>query len=207
MENTSNHTESNIIKLEQPIGSLASSLAKAQGQMTGAKKDKKNPFFKSTYADLESVFNAIRDPLAKNGLAISQTMDILPNGTQVLCTMLMHVSGERIESKMLLPTEINPQKLGSCITYFRRYMLMAICGVPSEDDDGEQAAGKAKPRAEYITHAQVAALEKLINGHNEVRESFMANCKGNMGSLTVDRYPGAVAWIKELINAETKATK
>lgn len=189
-----------IVQLE--VSNLATSLAKAQGIMSGAKKSAKNPFFKSAYADLSSVFDAIREPFSKNGLSVTQTMDVLPDGKQVLCTRLLHSSGEFVDSRMLLPTEQNPQKLGSLITYYRRYSLMAIAGIPAEDDDGNVASGKSRPQPDYITSAQVGGLERLINGHDEVRKKFMLACNGNMGSLTVDRYPGAVGWIKELIEKE-----
>lgn len=189
--------ETKIVPIE--VSNLATALSKAQGIMQGAKKDKKNPFFKSNYADLSSVFDAIREPFARNGLAVTQTMDILPDGKQILITKLLHTSGEFLDSKMILPVDPNPQKVGSCLTYYRRYALMAIAGLPAEDDDGNQAAGKPAPVAEYITNAQVAALEKLINGHASVRKAVLDNCKQNMSSITVDRYPGAVEWVKDLI--------
>lgn len=176
---------------------LASALCKAQSVMSGAKKDKKNPFFKSSYADLASVFDALREPFAENGLAVSQTMDVLESGRTVLLTRLMHSSGEFLEGKMMLPDEPNPQKMGSAITYYRRYSLMAIAGIPAEDDDGNAAS--TKKQAEYITTEQVSALEELINGNTEVRNLVLQHCKGDMGSLTVDRYPGAVRWIQRLI--------
>lgn len=175
---------------------LAAALSKAQSVMSGAKKDKKNPFFKSAYADLASVFDAIREPFAENGLSVSQTMDVLECGRQVLVTLLLHESGQCIEGRMLLPDDPNPQKMGSAITYFRRYSLMAIAGIPAEDDDGN-AAAKAAP--EYITAEQVAAMEELINGNTKVRELVLQHCKGDFGSITVDRYPGAINWIKRLL--------
>lgn len=177
--------------------SLASALCKAQGVMNGAKKDRNNPFFKSKYADLASVFDAIREPFASNGLSVTQTMDILENGRSVLITRLMHEGGEFIESKMMLPEDPNPQKLGSAITYYRRYALMAISGVPAEDDDGNSSSGKPTPK--LISSSQVAELERLINGHADIREKVLENCNGNMSTITIDRYPGAVQWVKSLV--------
>jgi len=181
------------------IAKLATALCKAQGVMTGAKKDKKNPFFKSSYADLSSVFDAIRQPFAENGLSITQTMDITESGKQILITKLLHVSGESIDSKMLLPVESNPQKFGSLLTYFRRYSLMSLAGIPAEDDDGNQASGNRQPVPQYITAKQVSDLENMINGNTKVRELVLNNCNGNMGSITVDRYVGAMEWIKSLL--------
>mgnify|MGYP003647753682 CR=1 FL=1 len=132
--------EKDTTQTQQGLSQIATALCKAQGVMTGAKKGKQNPFFKSTYSDLASIFDAIREPFHSNGLSVTQTMEVLPTGVQLLCTRLLHNSGEYIDSKMLLPPEGNPQKLGSLITYFKRYSLMAIAGVPSEDDDGNSAS-------------------------------------------------------------------
>jgi len=181
------------------IAKLAEALCKAQGVMSAAKKDKHNPFFKSKFSDLSSVFNAIREPFSSNGLAVSQLVDITESGNMVLKTILMHASGQFIESKMLLPIELNPQKLGSLLTYYKRYSLMAIAGLPSEDDDGNHASGNRPAPPQYITAKQVSDLENMINGNTKVRELVLSNCNGNMGSITVDRYPGAVEWIKSLL--------
>lgn len=176
---------------------LASALSKAQSVMAGAKKDKKNPFYKSSYADLASVFDAIREPFAANGLAVSQTMDVREDGRTVLRTRLMHASGEYLEGAMMLPDDPNPQKMGSAITYYRRYSLMAIAGIPAEDDDGNAAS---TPSPKRISADQVAAMEELINGNDGVREQVMKHCHGDMSTITVDRYPGAMRWIKRLID-------
>lgn len=192
-----NRTEEKIVPIK--TSNLAAALSNAQGVMTGAKKDKKNPFFKSSYADLASVFDVIREPFAANGLAITQTMDFTPDGHPILLTRLMHVSGEFFDSKMLLPAGLDPQKLGSTITYYRRYSLMAIAGIPAEDDDGNGANDKPAPVSKLITEKQVADLEALINGHSDIRELVLNNCKQNMATITIDRYPGAVQWITKLI--------
>ena len=61
------------------IGKLVMALAKAQGQIKAAPKDSDNPFFKSKYADLASVWEACREPLAKNGLAVIQRPNHQPD--------------------------------------------------------------------------------------------------------------------------------
>lgn len=182
---------------------LAEALSKAQAEMSGAKKDKQNPFFKSSYADLSSVFEAIKLPFAEHGLAICQTMDVLETGRTVLITRLMHSSGEHIESKMLLPDIHDPQKIGSAITYFRRYSLMAIAGIAAQDDDddGCEAAVEAKAaslrKPQLITKKQVAELELIINGYDDLREEMLSKCQGDFATLTVEAYPSAVVWAKK----------
>jgi hypothetical protein len=126
------------------IGKLAGALAKAQGMMTGAVKDSTNPFFKSSYADLASVIESGREALSKNGLAVIQTNRQSDIGVVVITT-LAHESGEWIRGELnMRPVKSDPQGIGSCITYARRYSLSAIIGTAQVDDDGNQASGKDK---------------------------------------------------------------
>jgi len=132
----------------EQINELSKALCTAQSQMTFAKKDSKNPFFKSSYADLSSVWDACRGPLTSNGLAVIQTFDSdHDENTVVVVTTLTHTSGQWINSRLKLPlVKKDPQGLGSAITYGRRYSLAAIVGViADEDDDGNAAThGKAQ---------------------------------------------------------------
>ena len=187
------------IKIEKEISNLATALCKAQGVMGGAKKTSNNPFFKSKYSDLASVFDTLREPFSSNGLSIVQLMDVLDSGVTVLVTRLMHVSGESIDSKMILPIDANPQKFGSIITYFKRYALMAICGIASEDDDGNLAANKIAPKPINISLEQISTLETLINGYDDIREKLLNACQQELSNITEDRYQNALAWIKKLI--------
>ena len=91
--------------MSDQIDQLATALAKAQSEFTTAKKDKDNPFFKSKYADLESVVNATRPALTKHGLSIIQS-PFFENEKSYLITLLMHNSGQWIKSK----AQHNPQK-------------------------------------------------------------------------------------------------
>lgn len=126
----------------ESIKNLAAALNKAQAEMSGAKKGAKNPFFKSKYADMNSVVDAVRIPFCENGLSYSQFPMMQDNKVGVE-TILMHESGEWISSVLMLPmVKQDPQAAGSAITYARRYALQAIAGIPSEDDDGNAAVQK-----------------------------------------------------------------
>jgi len=124
------------------LGSLALALSKAQAQMKPAVKDKNNPFFKSKYADLSSVWDSIREPLSKNELSVIQTTNIDAERGAVLVTVLAHSSGEWIRSQYPInPVKNDPQGFGSAVTYARRYSLAALVGVcTDEDDDGAAAS-------------------------------------------------------------------
>jgi hypothetical protein len=135
------------MKTSDSIKELATALAKAQGELMGAKKDTANPFFKSKYADLASIVEALKACFPKYGLAYVQTICTSEDGVGVE-TILMHASGEWIKGEpFFLPVnKADAQGFGSCATYARRYSLAAIAGVAPEDDDGN-AAAKAPPTA------------------------------------------------------------
>lgn len=132
---------------------LSAALAKAQSTMKAATFNKVNPHFKNKYADLSAVLEAIRKPLADNGLSVTQTTEVRDGGGFVLVTTLRHASGQWIASEYPLPVG-KPQEMGSALTYARRYSLSAIaCIAADEDDDAEgartsgQVASAPKPRA------------------------------------------------------------
>lgn len=126
----------------ESIKNLAVALVKAQSELRGAKKDQDNPFFKSKYADLNSCWEAAREPLTKNGLCIIQTTEIQGQELGVK-TLLVHTSGEWISG--FLPLTEKPQATGSAISYNRRYGLSAMVGLYSEDDDAEKATHRPPP--------------------------------------------------------------
>jgi hypothetical protein len=117
---------------------LATALAKAQGQMEPAKYDKVNPHFKSKYASLAAVLEAVRKPFAANGLSYTQVMECRDGGL-VLVTTLRH-GGQWIASEYPLPIGVRPQEFGSALTYARRYGLSTIAGVVADDDDDANGA-------------------------------------------------------------------
>jgi hypothetical protein len=159
------------------INELMAALAKAQGKMTGALKDCSNPFYKSKYADINSVWTACREPLSENGLAVTQTIQEKDNGEIYLRTTLGHASGQWMSSVMPIRIRVDGKKnelheLGGCLTYLRRYALSALVGVTAdEDDDGNSVSGyKAQPhkveqtpQIQMVTDAQLKEFESLIS--------------------------------------------
>jgi hypothetical protein len=144
------------------VKELATALAIVQGQLTFAKKDSKNPFFKSNYADLESVWDACRDLLSANGLAIMQFPGDYVDGNMTLTTVMTHSSGEWVAQNMSLPvSKPDAQGAGSAITYMRRYALAAIVGVVQADDDGNSASEKSE-KSVAATAQQIASINALI---------------------------------------------
>lgn len=132
------------IEHTEQIGEIMAALAKVQGKLPPAVKSKKNPFFKSSYADLPAVWEACREPLSQNCLGIVQAM----GGTKekmFLTTIMGHPSNQWIKSKVpLIMAKMDPQSMGSCITYARRYSLMAMIGICADDED-DDAEGAMEP--------------------------------------------------------------
>lgn len=185
----------------QELGSLAAALCKAQAVMEGAKQDSSNPFFKSKYADLASVWAACKTPLTSNGLSVVQTVE---NGGEkaYLVTTLLHTSGQWIRSFMpILMNKQDAQSLGSAITYCRRYALAAIVGVCPTDDDGEGAVGRApvqKPAT--ITEMQVKEIERLIGARNDIRDRLLEWAGiDHVKDLLLEDYSVAVINIKNAL--------
>ncbi len=154
------------------INELAGALAKAQAEISGAHKDSKNPAFKkdgkeSKYATLESVWDACREPLTKNGLSVVQTVHVENNG-YFLKTMLCHSSGQFIQGMCpLLLMKNDMQGLYASSTYARRLSLSAMIGICPTDDDGNEACKppatkQARPfqQTAFNTAAQYSAPQK-----------------------------------------------
>jgi len=161
------------------INELGAALAKAQSVITGAKQDKANPYFKSKYADLSSVWDACRKALTEQGLSVVQTTKMTDRGL-VLVTTLVHSSGQWIAGEMpVLSAKQDAQSMGSALTYARRYALAAIAGVaPDDDDDGQEATRptNVKPnpqpiqaKSNVISEKQVKLLYAKLNGHEDLK--------------------------------------
>jgi hypothetical protein len=125
------------------VKEIYQALVKAQSQIRIAIKDSNNPHFRSKYADLASVWDAIRDALHKNGLAVLQLSDVDASGVPVLLTRIIHESGQHVEGRypIVCKDPQDPQKMVAATTYARRASLSAALGVIADDDDGNTAAG------------------------------------------------------------------
>lgn len=130
------------------ISELSKALCTAQPMIKIALMDSTNPFFKSKYADLGAVWDAVRSALECNGLAVSQLPDHIGQ-EPALTTMLIHKSGQWLSATyplMVTDKEHTPQGYGSALTYARRYGLSALLGVIADtDDDGNAASRPHKP--------------------------------------------------------------
>jgi hypothetical protein len=123
---------------------LFAALVKCQAKLGAATKDKTNPHFKSKYADLASVVDAIKPVAAECGLAYVQIFREAEGGVCIE-TVIVHESGEeKSTGPLFVPaSKQDAQGYGSAITYARRYGLQTAFGIPADDDDGHAAAASA----------------------------------------------------------------
>lgn len=127
----------------ETIAKISAALVKAQGEMGSATKDSKNPFFKSSYADLNAIREATIPVLNKNSITVLQPTTVF-EGKAYVETTLLHESGEFLTSltEIIAPKQNDPQAHGSGVSYARRYGLQSFLCVGAEDDDGEKAMGR-----------------------------------------------------------------
>ncbi len=150
------------------IKELSLSLSDFHKEMGKVSKKATNPFFKSKYASLPDILDAISEPLNNNGLIILQ----FPEGEFGLTTRILHVSGEWMEATYFMkPIKTSPQDQGSAITYQRRYAIGAVLSLNiDEDDDGNKASKQ---------NGEKMPIKKAIAINEELKDAIknLQNCK------------------------------
>jgi len=170
----------------ETIGKLTLALSKVQSQLRPAKENSKNPFFKSSYADLGSVWDSVRKLLAENELAVIQ----MPTDVGGLTTTLSHSSGEYMSSTMYIPSKEDAHGVGSAISYARRYALASIVGVVTGDDDGNMAVKGSSPKS--TTNSKSTSKPKLNESQYKGMIKAIEDGKGSvveqkMGGYTLTK--------------------
>lgn len=168
------------MKHSEQINEVSAALSLAQAAMKPALKDANNPHFKSKYADLASVFEAIRTPLAQYGLAVLQDIGNA-DGAVTVCTRIVHKSGQWIEfGPFGIPADKqNAHGYGSAVTYCRRFALASAMGVSADDDDGNAAATYTAPKSAPAGSVGDPTQEKSAPGVSKAR----AWISGHMADL------------------------
>ena len=198
-----------MMQIERPVlKNLAAALCKAQAEMEGAKKDANNPHFNRKYADMASVWSAIREPLSKNGLSVVQLLRSVQGGVEVE-TILLHTSGEQIGGTFSIPaSKTDAQGFGSAATYARRYALMALVGVAPEEDDGNAAvqgvAGSASGGTQFRPERRQMPAQSSSHGRELARqEPELVDTTRQKGTLPAAKPAPAVGQTKD----EARAAK
>lgn len=146
-------------------------LAAVKAEVGRISKDSSNPFFKSKYFDVNSLLLHVEPIIQKNGLLLLQ-----PIQDNLVKSIIFDTNGFSIESGIVLPELNDPQKLGSAITYYRRYTLQSLLALQAEDDDANLASNKVNSKSATTEDDQkwlnvntpefTKAIEYLKNGGN-----------------------------------------
>jgi hypothetical protein len=123
-------------------------LFKVTSTMDKMRKDSTNPFFGSRYFDVNQLIEAVRPALIAEDLLLLQPIEGNAVGTRIIDID----TGEYVEAFLPLPELQDPQKVGACITYYRRFTLGSLIGIEAEDLDGEDVVGRAKPKTKNNTN-------------------------------------------------------
>ena len=204
------------------IKDLATALAKAQGDYIPIGLNRENPYFKAGYADLDAIMKVIRPILAKYGLSFIQQTRISFDGTMLLYSLLLHSSGQWIESRnRIIPPKNDMQTYGSTLSYNRRYAAMALLnitiGQDFSDDDAEVAMVKERnitikgtalntsydPRSssKTISKDQLDELEYELQEFPDITEMILEGLKiQTLADMPHDKFLVAVKRVREIKN-------
>ena len=108
-----------------------------QGAIDGVKKDSVNPFFNSKYFDINKIIRVLKPELQERGLLLIQPIE----NNSVVSRIIDVESGESVESSIMLSENVDAQKRGSEVSYYRRYTLQSLLALSAEDDDGASVSG------------------------------------------------------------------
>jgi hypothetical protein len=142
----------------------------AQQQMDAASKNKANPHLKSKYADLGSVIDECKPALNAAGLVYTQHPEACRDGVISVRTKVVHAGTGYvgIDAVTEIPCGNDAQKAGSAITYAKRYALQAVCGIPSEDDDGHAASKPTPPRKDAPVPAKSEPRQEPVSASPQI---------------------------------------
>ena len=147
----------------EKVDKIIPALLQAQAATGNVHRDAKNPHFRSTYASLESVINTVREPLTAAGIVILQS-PTMSEGLVTVTTRLFHGSGQWVQNRAeARPADLSPQKVGSAVTYLRRYSLMSLLCLAPTDDDGNAAQGTPKEREAAASREEDEAHRRAID--------------------------------------------
>lgn len=144
---------------------LFNSFIKAQSEIKGAIKDSTNPHFRSSYANIESVIESLKEPLKKHSLAFLQPV-YSENDRWYLKTLIIHESGQQLDCgqcEIIIQDKTNPQKFKASLTYFRRSCLLSVFGIADVDDDGNEASQTTEHKRAPVVTQPVVAVTKPKN--------------------------------------------
>ena len=149
-----------ILEVQKEIGTLS--------------KNAENPFFKSAYLSLDDLLKHVTPLLNTKGLVLVQP--IINGG---VCSQIRDSENNEIlvESSIQLPDLKDPQKIGSCITYFRRYTLKSLLAISEGDDDGNNASSKDSNLEKLTKCNDLEQLQKVYLSLSKLEQTRLVSVK------------------------------
>lgn len=183
---------------------MGKKMLKVSMEIEAIAKDKKNPHFKNSYFDINKLLHEVKPVLIANGLLLTQPIQ----DGKVFSIITDVDNGQTVKSFLTLPEGIDPQKLGSAITYFRRYTLGSLLAIEAEDDDGNTASQpqtkrEDNPITEWLTKEQFETTMKAdIQGVRAVINLYNGKSGKGMKKEYRERLTGQLS---QLIEEQTMA--
>ena len=180
-----------IQQVQQKIGKLS--------------KDKTNPFYKSKYLDINGLLEQLQPILDEVGLVVTQPLTNI-DGKPAIRTVVCDIENEKmIDDVIVLPDLQDPQKMGSAITYYRRYALQSLFLLQAEDDDANLASSKSSSIVNTKTLNETPTNlpegfppEPPSYGPEPVDDSKCPDCGADMRtSKAGKKYCSAICWEKK----------
>lgn len=160
------------MKTSEQVNEILEAVMKVKAKLQAVTKSSNNPFFKSKYADLNTHLEAVEPLLEENGLMLLQPVTINALGVNVVSSTIINKNGQFVSSEMTVVTkEQDMQKLGSAITYARRYTLGSLLSMKAEDDDGNNASDKTTKQVAQTNQTSVKA-EVVVQTAPKDKPSF-----------------------------------
>lgn len=166
------------MKTSDQVNEIAKAMATAQGEIKPAIKESLNPHFKAKFCSLTSIWDAIRDPLSRNGISVLQDAQSSVDAVTIT-TRLIHSSGQWLEfGPLSIPlTKKDAHGIGSAITYAKRYSLASAVGVVSDEDDDGNSACKAEDKKtednkpeQKISYHQIKVINEILDKDPELKQ-------------------------------------
>ena len=145
-------------------------LLKAISKMEKIKKDSNNPFYKSKYYDINSLLETVKPILHEEGLVLLQPIE-----NNCVVSRIHDVdTGDFVDSSMKIPDIDDPQKIGSCVSYFRRYTLSSLLSVEAEDDDANATVKKEEDDKDWLNKGTTmwTSAEKFVADGGDPEKIF-----------------------------------
>ena len=186
------------------LTNISKSLLAFQKKMPTIAFDSENPHFKSKYASLSAIMKSILPLLNEAGCIVVHTPELVDDSMVEVETVIYHVeSGEFISCKPKASSDGSPQKVGSAITYLRRYGLSAVLGIVTEEDDDGNVGSGGKDKTDGKKDKK-ATKKADKTDEDRTQSDRAAENRVKIGNMLMDMTEGDKVLAADLLEGHTK---